>query len=572
MSWSPEQPDHPAADRLVLSEGHACPIVYAAGADPGISIDTNGGRRPMEDRDLGGLRSVKGALDGHADPAEGFPFFPAATGSLGQGLSIANGYVQTGRVSRQQSAAALAAKLAAFGVEAVRIDGHDPEQIEDALRRHDRRSLDPGATPIAIVAQTVKGWGSPILQDSDSGHHGKPATGEELERALGQLMEEGRRLGAEWEAGAVRRAPFDPPPIPRKDVSRGRERAEWPGLMNTLRDLGRREVLEKRELAPRKAFGLALRTAGLLDATIVALDGDVSNSTYVKEFSGDPDLAPRFFECRIAEQNMVSCAVGLALSGKVPVAASFGKFLSRAYDQFEMGIVGRANLKLVGSHVGVSPAADGPSQMSLPDAAFFRSLSGIARKGDGEPMVHVLTPADAVSAYRLTHEMLRHEGPCYLRVMRTDVPFLHEEETPFRLGGHRVLADGKDLVIAAWGTMVHEALKAREKLAEEGASAAVLDLYCLPFDESAIRDEVHRRGGRALTVEDNYPGAVGSAVAEALAGSPEPSLLARMAVERVPRSGRSPAAVLEDLRLDAGQIAERALELVKRGPIGRSDD
>jgi len=610
MRYSPEDPAHPAADRLVLSEGHACPIVYAAAADLGISIGRRGERRAASRPDLARLRAIDGELDGHPNPAEGFPLFPAATGSLGQGLSLAtgialaarldglpkriycligdaesregqiwealdflvdqsllavcpvfnmNGYGQTGPVSDQQSAGAVAAKLAGFGLEVVRIDGHDPEQIRDAFARHDRRAGEPGSAPVAIVARTVKGWGTPSLRKGEGAGHGRPANGRELETAVAELRAEVSRRRAGWTDGDIERAPFealDPPEDPREPLP-----DRLPGLAETLLDRDRGSVLEERRLATRKAFGLALRAAGPASREVVVLDGDVANSTGAGEFRDEADLAARFLPCGVAEQHMVSCATGLAVSGKVPVAVTFGKFLERTCDQVGMALVSRANVKFVGSHTGVTPAADGPSQMALADAAFFRALSEVDRDGTRGPALYVLTPSDAFAACRLTHEMLRHDGPCYLRLQRPDVLFLADDDTPFPLGGHRLVADGGDVVLAAWGYMVHEALRARELLEELGVRAAVLDLYSLPFDGREVAALVRERGGRVVTVEDNFAGGPGAAVAEALAG--DGARHERMTARRIPKSGRTPADVLDRLELSAEHVAERAVRMVR---------
>jgi transketolase len=192
----------------------------------------------------------------------------------------------------------------------------------------------------------------------------------------------------------------------------------------------------------------------------------------------DEELRERFFECRIAEQNMLSCAGGLAAGGKLTFVSTFGKFLVRAYDQLEMGLISQFNLKLVGSHVGVSLAADGPSQMALPDVAFFRALTTV-RTHEGQPLLYLLQPADAYAAYALTVAMAAHEGPCYLRTLRPDVPFLYHDATAFSLGGHHVLTAGHDLCIIAAGYMVHEARKALPLLKEQGIAARLQ--ICIRF-------------------------------------------------------------------------------------------
>jgi len=604
MRWDPARPDHPAGDRLVLSEGHACPVVYAAGADLGMAIEDGDGRRPMTRADALRLREIDSPVDGHPHPQVGVPFFPAATGSLGQGLSVANGLAlaarldglsrrvfcligdgesregqiwealdflvdheltgvcpifnangegQTGSVSVQQSPSALAAKLGAYGLEPILLDGHEPAEIEDALARHAERSGARDVRPVALVARTVKGWGMPTLSGQTAGRHGKPVTGDALRSALEELERKHAEVGARPAAEGAWRIP----PPPDETVPEARTSSPPRTLRATLAEHDEEDQLEKGKLATRKAYGAALRALGETRDDLVVLDGDVSNSTYAKVFAEAPDLGARFFECRIAEQNMVSCAAGLAAGGKLPFASSFGKFLQRTYDQAEMALIGGLPVRLVGSHVGVGPAADGPSQMALTDAAWFASLGRMGR--NGVPLMHVLTPSDPVSAYVLTLEMAAHDGACYLRVLRSDVPVLYDEDDDrFPIGGHRVLREGGDVMIGAWGFMVHRVLEAAKTLADEGVSATVVDLYSLPFDEEAIVALAGRNRGRVLTVEDNAGGAVGAAVAEALAGAGGSHALRRLTVRGVPKSGRTPDDVLDRLGLSHDHVVDAA--------------
>ena len=293
----------------------------------------------------------------------------------------------------------------------------------------------------------------------------------------------------------------------------------------------------------------------------VALDADVRNSTYSENFLHDAALQERFFECRIAEQNMLSCAGGLAAGGKLPFVSTFGKFLERGYDQIEMGLMSGFPLKLVGSHVGVSLAADGPSQMALPDVAFFRAWTTL-RSHAGKPLLYLLQPADAYAAYALTVAMAAHEGPCYLRTLRPDVPFLYNDTTAFALGGHHVLAEGHDLCIVAAGYMVHEAHKALPLLKEQGIEATLVDLYSLPFDDVAILQLVQENQGQVLTVEDNYGAGMGSAVADALAAHGGAYTLMQMYVRQIPKSGRTPDDVLRSLHLSAPDIVQTAVRML----------
>ncbi len=258
---------------------------------------------------------------------------------------------------------------------------------------------------------------------------------------------------------------------------------------------------------------------------------------------------------------MLSCAGGLAAGGKLPFVSTFGKFLERGYDQIEMGLMSGFPLKLVGSHVGVSLAADGPSQMALPDVAFFRAWTTL-RSHAGKPLLYLLQPADAYAAYALTVAMAAHEGPCYLRTLRPDVPFLYNDTTAFALGGHHVLAEGHDLCIVAAGYMVHEAHKALPLLKEQGIEATLVDLYSLPFDDVAILQLVQENQGQVLTVEDNYGAGMGSAVADALAAHGGAYTLMQMYVRQIPKSGRTPDDVLRLLHLSAPDIVQTAVRML----------
>jgi transketolase len=601
MRYDPAYPNHPAADRLVLSEGHACPIVYAAAADLGIAIGQDPQHwRPMTRDDALRLRAIDSAIDGHPNPAAGFPFFPAATGSLGQGLSIANGlalaarldgldkrifcligdgesregqiwesvdflmdyhltavcpifncngYGQSGRVSPQQAPEVTAAKLRAAGLDVQVIDGHDPAAIQQALQAHAAAT-----TPCAIVARTVKGWGFTSVLGSSV--HGRAATEDEQAQAVAALDTTAQRLEATWSAVDLRIPPLSGTPAPRLQPVQ-----PVPSFHAALQHCGQEQLLAQGKMAPRRAYGVALQALGHADPRVVALDADVRNSTYSEMFWRDAALQERFFECRIAEQNMLSCAGGLAAGGKLPFVSTFGKFLERAYDQIEMAYISGFPLKLVGSHVGVSLAADGPSQMALPDVAFFRAWSTL-RAPAGKPLLYLLQPADAYAAYALTVAMAAHEGPCYLRTLRPDVPFLYHDSTTFTLGGHHVLAEGHDLCIMAAGYMVHEALKALALLKDQGIEATLVDLYTLPFDDVAIVGLAQDNQGQVLTVEDNYGASMGAAVAEALATHGGSYTLMQMYVRQIPKSGRTPDDVLRSLQLSASDIVQTAVRML----------
>jgi len=606
MRYSPEHPDYPTSDRLVLSEGHAVPIVYAACARLGVHVDDRGTRRPLQMSDLETLREADSVLDGHPNPEEGFPFFDAATGSLGQGLSVAAGlakaariddldkhvyciigdgearegqiaealdfivdhglsnvctifncneYGQADRVSSQQTAERLTAKLVAYGFEVLDIDGHSPTGIKGALDQFAERAGDANGKPIAIVARTVKGWGCPSLQGG--GWHGKPASGDALSNAIAELTEQRAELTTSLTGGdAFTIQPPQDAPAPPEPTG------EFPSLAEFMRSRDMGSVLDTGKLATRRAFGIALHALGRTYPEVVSLDADVSNSTFANMFAGDPETAGRFVECKIAEQNMVSAAAGMSAGGKVPFCTTFAKFFTRAYDQIEMAIYSGANIKLVGSHAGASLAADGPSQMSLPDIAWFRSFA-TARNKSGNPLCYVLQPSDAFSAYALTAAMAEYDGPCYMRTLRPDTEFLYTEDDVFNLGGFQTLSEGKDLVIVASGYTVHVANAALDALDQQGISATVVDLYSLPFDEEKLLDIVNENNGYVLSLEDNYGASIGSAVADALAASGEGFTLEQMFIERVPKSAKTPEDIMSMVGLSTEDIVGRVLNLLQ---------
>lgn len=604
MRWSPDYPEYPTSDRLVLSEGHAVPAVYAACAELGVIFGKEGRRRKLTMADLKTLRSIDSDLDGHPNPMEGFPFFDAATGSLGQGLSVAAGigeaarldgydrkvyciigdgesregqitealdyiidrklrnvlaifncneYGQADKVSHQQSAEVMSARLEAMGFDARVIDGHSPTAIKevfDEFRAQDKTS----AKPIVMVAKTVKGWGIPSIQGG--GWHGKPPTGDALKRALTEL--EAKRIELTSSLVSSDSFTINAPPEPKGPEP---ESEEMPTLSAFMKKSDMESVLASGQMATRRAYGLALRALGQVNPHVVALDADVSNSTFADAFKKDSTLSSRFFECKIAEQNMVSVGVGASAGGKIPFISTFSKFFTRAYDQIEMGIYSGANLKLVGSHSGITLASDGPSQMSLPDVAWFRSFSTM-RDHRGNPGCYVLQPADAFAAYALTGVMADYEGVCYMRTLRADTEFLYSDDTVFNLGGFEVLHEGRDIVIAASGYMVHEANRALELLDKAGISATVVDLYSLPFDTERFLDVVQQSGGIVLTVEDNFGGGIGDAVGVALLESGDDFRHQQMHVRRIPKSAKTPEEMLKMCGLTADDIKKTAMSML----------
>jgi len=596
MKYDPRDPWNPAADRLVLSEGHAVPVVYAAYCDLGGVVSSQAEPSLLRFEDALTLRAADSVLDGHPNPAIGFPFFDAATGSLGQGISVAAGLACAARldetqrtiycivgdgesregqiwealdfvvdhkllavrtifncnhqaqsdfVSPQQTPDVLKAKLEAFGFEVRAIDGHNWDETFKAL-------TDPVTDkPIAIVAQTVKGWGVKELQDRS--YHGKPVAAENVAQAMADLDEKAAELGVadmEDTPATALKSPAHLDQAPRQRViSAG-------AFGQAIKAAGMESALETGILSTRRAYGAALAALGAADDRVVALDGDVKNSTFTGIFAKKyPD---RYFEARIAEQNMISAAVGLSAAGKVPFVSSFAKFLVRGYDQIEMAGVTNANIKLCGSHAGVSLAADGPSQMGLPDLAFFRAFAR-SKRVDGQPACRVMLPCDAVSAFKLTEMMANIDGMCYIRTHRPDVPMIYDENETFEMGGFKHLIDGEDLAIVASGYMVHICKKAIEILEERaGLSATLIDAYCMPLEA----DEILRIGddcrGQILVVEDNYLGGIADEISTAAAKSDYGVMVNSMVVNAIPKSCKTPEETLKLVGLSPEDIANAA--------------
>ena len=594
MRYNPKDPWNAAADRLVLSEGHAVPVIYAAYCDLGGVVGVQGEPSELRFEDALTLREGDSVLDGHPNPAVGFPFFDAATGSLGQGFSIAaglaaaarmdsngkkifclcgdgearegqiwealdflvdhkltavrvifnaNGQGQSETVSDQQSAEALVRKLEAFNFDVKVIDGHDWEQIFEAL------SAEPGEKPLAIVAKTVKGWG--VQEFLRSNYHGKPLPAEKMDEAMADLDAKAVELGVAEMPETVGGQVTLPPPSERHPgavMSAGT-------FSEAMAAAGEEGALEKKKYSTRRAYGVALAALGA-DDRIVAIDGDVKNSTFADLFAKrHPD---RYLEGRIAEQNMVSTAAGLSAGGKVPFVSSFAKFLVRGYDQLEMAVVSEANVKLCGSHAGVSLAADGPSQMGLPDMAFMRSFAHVKRV-DGAPAIRVFQPSDAISAFKLTELMANLKGVCYMRTHRPDVEFIYDEDETFTVGGFKHLIDGEDLAIVAGGYMVHVAKQAVAMLEEQaGLSVSLIDAYSMPLETDEILQIGDDCRGQILVVEDNYLGGIADEISAAAARSDLGVAVSAMYVRNVPKSAKTPEETLRMVHLAAEDIVSAA--------------
>jgi transketolase len=600
MRWDPKDPWNPASDRLVLSEGHAVPIIYAAYADlGGMIIPLGKGRdaaRPMTVADAMTLRAIDSPIDGHPHPQVGFPFADAATGSLGQGLSVAAGLAAAARmdkvdrniyvligdgesregqiweaadfiadhaltnvvaifncnelaqsdwVSPQQSYEGLVQKLRGYGFIVRAIDGHDPKQIKEALG--ELPVVQNGQRPLAIVARTIKGWGAP--DEQGTGKHGTPVKKDKVPAVFAELDRTAADLGvADYKLDGELKVS----PVTSKAPPREKKPIKIKSFADGLAAVGLdKDLAAGKPIAPRKAYGAALVALGEADKRVIGLDADVKNSTHAEWFA--KKFPAQYLECKIAEQNMISVAAGVSAAGKIPFCSTFAKFVERAYDQVEMAIIGGANLKITGTHAGVTLAADGPSQMSLPDVAFFRSFCHVANFNK-QPAVRYFFPADAVSCYRMTELMANIDGACYQRALRADTKALYKPEETFEPGGYKVLREGKDLLFVSAGYMVYECLKAADELGKSGKKAGVIDAYGFPLKDTGILDIAGRSGGRIVTVEDNYTGGLDAELASQIASTGARILLKAMFVAHIPKSGREPDDVLNYLHLGVKSI------------------
>jgi len=557
-----DAPDDPHNDHLVFSKGHASPLLYsiyrAAGA--------------IDDEELLTFRTFGSRLQGHPTPE--IPWVDVATGSLGQGLpygfgialagkkldrlpyrvwvlcgdsEIAEGSMweafehaafygldnltgiidvnrlgQRGETMHGWDLDSYAERARAFGWHTIEIDGHDVEAIDRAYSE----AVSTTGQPTVVVARTIKGKGVKAVENKP-GWHGKAL--DNPDEAIEEL-------------GGVRNIVVD---VAKPDRSAEPHRFEVSGEL----DLPSWD--EGEEVATRRAYGDALAALGSARGDVVALDGEVNNSTYAEIFAeAHPE---RYFEMYIAEQQLIAAAVGLQVRGWVPFGSSFAAFFSRAYDFIRMAAISRANIRLCGSHAGVSIGEDGPSQMALEDLAMMRAVHGST----------VLYPCDANQTAKLVEEMAERKGIVFLRTTRAATPVLYGADEEFPIGGSRVLRDGDDVTIVGAGITLHEALKAADELEGEGISARVIDLYSVkPVDGETLRAAAEATGGRVLTVEDHWPeGGIGDAVLEALSDGETPARVVRLAVRDMPGSGK-PAELLAAAGIDAEHIVEAARNLV----------
>jgi len=563
-----DNPDDPHNDHLVFSKGHASPLLYsiykAAGA--------------ISDEELLTFRKFGSRMQGHPTPA--IPWVDVATGSLGQGLpygvgialagkkldrlpyrvwvlhgdsEMAEGSVweayehaafygldnltaildvnrlgQRGETMHGWDLDSYADKARAFGWHAIEIDGHDVGAIDRAYGEATAQQHQP----TVIVAHTLKGKGVKEVEDQP-GWHGKVL--DHPEEAIAEL-------------GGERHIVVN---VPKPDAK------GEPHTFETTGPLRLPTWKRGEDVATRRAYGDALAALGSARGDVVALDGEVSNSTYAEIFrDAHPD---RYFEMYIAEQQMVAAAVGLQVRNWVPFASTFAAFLSRAYDFIRMAAISQANIRLCGSHAGVSIGEDGPSQMALEDLAMMRAVHGST----------VLYPSDANQTAQLVAEMADREGIVFMRTTRAATPVIYDAGDEFPVGGSRVLRQGDDVAIVAAGITLHESLKAADRLIAEGIDARVIDLYSVkPADGETLRAAAEATGGRVITVEDHWSeGGIGDAVLEALSEGELPTRVVRLAVRDLPGSGK-PAELLSAAGIDADHIVQAARSLVGAAVAG----
>jgi len=566
-----DNPDDPRNDHLIFSKGHASPLLYAMYKAAGA----------ISDDEMLTFRRFGSRIEGHPTPV--LPWVDVATGSLGQGLPISVGIAlagkrldrlpyrvwclcgdsemaegsmweafeaaghnaldnltaiidvnrlgQTGPTMHGWDLDAYRRRAEAFGWQAIEVDGHDVAAIDGALAE----ATATQGRPSVIIARTEKGHGVKAVADLP-GKHGKP-----LDDADASIAELGGPRNIHVD---VAKPDFDgrPHEFPTGELSLP---AYEPGTKE----------------ATRKAFGDALVALGRARGDVVAIDGEVGNSTYTEEFSDA--LPDRFFQSYIAEQQMIATAVGMQVRGWTPFAATFAAFLARAYDFVRMAAVSRASIAIAGSHAGVSIGEDGPSQMALEDLATFRAVHGST----------VLYPSDANQTAALIPQMADRDGIVFMRTTREKTPILYDPGESFEIGGSRVVrrSDGDAVTLIGAGITLHEALKAADALAGDGITARVIDLYSVkPIDAATVRAAA-RETGAIITVEDHWAeGGIGDAVLDCLAAEQPHPVVMKLAVRGMPGSG-TPAELMAAAGIDAAHIAEAARDLVSQSaPVGAS--
>jgi transketolase len=580
LDYDWDEPRLPANDHLIFSKGHASPLLYSVFKAAGVISD---------DELMTGYRRFGQRLEGHPTPI--LPWVDVATGSLGQGLPDGVGVALAGKYLERlpyrvwvlcgdselaegsiweafdkasyyqlQNLVVLAdvnrlgqrgptdlgwdlpdyaRRMEAFGARVLSVDGHDLAAIDKAMTV----ATDPASSqPTVILAKTIKGRGFSEVENKN-GWHGKPFPPDMADRAIAEL-------------GGVRSLvlrgpkpePAEPGPVPDKPTT-------LPPPDGQARPSGTRPQYPVGEkVATRKAYGDALVALGARDDRVVALDGEVSNSTFAEEF--EQVFPDRYFEMFIAEQQLVAAATGLSVRGYRAFASTFAAFFTRAYDFIRMGAISGVDLRLAGSHAGVEIGADGPSQMALEDLAMMRAVHGST----------VLYPSDGSSTAALVDAMAQTSGISYMRTTRGSYPGLYSAAEEFPIGGSKVVLSGAgdQVTLVGAGVTLHEALKAADTLRGEGIAARVIDLYSVkPVDAATLVAAAEATGGRIVVAEDHHPeGGLGSAVADALLAAGQQNLhLTRLAVSGMPGSGTGEE-LLAWAGVDADHIAAAARTLV----------
>jgi len=561
-----DNPKNPNNDRLIFSKGHAAPLFYSLFATAG----------KVTEKELLTLRKFGSRLEGH--PCMQFPYTEAATGSLGQGLSVGFGMALNGKyldklpykvfvllgdgemaegsifetmqIAAHYQANNLIAILDAnrleqntktmhgynlkayeqmalsFGWNPIIVDGHNIKQILRAYQKAIRSKK-----PTFIIAKTIKGKGVSFIEGKE-GWHGKSLSREQFEKAVKEF-------------GAIDKNLSGKILLPSKKK------------IQALKIGKVAPIFYKNEIiATRKAYGNALARIYPGYPEIVALDGDVKNSTYSEIF--EKKYPKRFFEMFIAEQNMVGAAVGLSRMGKTPFVSTFAAFLTRAHDQIRMAQYSDANIKFVGSHAGVSIGQDGPSQMGLEDISMFRSLLDST----------VLYPSDAVSTERMVELAAKTKGIFYIRTTRMDTPIIYTNNEEFIVGGSKTLksSNSDQVTIVAAGITLHESLKAYEELKNKGINVRVIDLYSIkPLDKQTLL-KAAKETKAIITVEDHFiEGGLGEAVCSALAN--EKTSCYSLAVGKKPKSGM-PEELLDYEGISKNAIVRKIIDILSSGSLG----
>ncbi|MCG6137019.1 MAG: transketolase [Nostoc sp. LLA-1] len=578
LSYDFDNPHNPHNDRLIFSKGHAAPLLYSMYKAAGV----------ISDDELLDLRHFGSRLEGHPTPA--LPWVDVATGSLGQGLPIGVGIAlagkyldqlpyhtwvllgdsetaegsvweafdhaahytldnliaiidvnrlgQRGQTELGWNTQAYAKRAMAFGWQAIEVDGHNLTEIDQAFSA----ALTVNDRPTVIIARTKKGKGVASLEDL-GGWHGKALKPEDEQQAIAELGGE-RQIKIQVD----------------KPEAQGQ-----PATIGNVQPLQLLTYNKGADVATRRAYGDALVALGAAQPNVIVLDAEVSNSTYAEDFA--EAYPERYFEMYIAEQQMVAAAVGLQVRGYKPFASTFAAFLTRAYDFVRMAAISRANIKLVGSHAGVSIGQDGPSQMALEDLAAFRAVWSST----------VLYPSDANQTAKLVAQMCDRNGIVYLRTTREKTPVIYGYEEEFPIGGSKIIhsSDRDQATVIGAGITLHEAIKAYDRLKNEGITVRVIDAYSVkPIDVQTLHQAARDTKGNLVVVEDHWiEGGLGAAVLDAFAGTSNtpiydgPQLrLIKLAVRDMPGSG-TPEELLHAAKIDADAIVE-AVKMQVRQPVG----